>query len=64
MLSFISLLVHGLLIRIEEIIFSSSLEHQQYQEFKKYPPITYYWTVPLMLDHSKSCWEISKFENC
>ncbi len=27
------------------------------------PPITYYWTVPLILDHS-SRWEINKFENC
>jgi hypothetical protein len=28
------------------------------------PPITYYWTVPLILDHSLSRWEINKFENC
>ncbi len=29
----------------------------------RYSPITYYWTVPLILDHS-SRWEINKFENC
>jgi hypothetical protein len=29
-----------------------------------YPPITYYWTVPLILDHSFSRWEVNKFKNC
>ncbi len=30
-----------------------------------YPPLTYYWTVLLILDHSYVCrWEINKFENC
>ncbi len=32
--------------------------------YKKYPPVTYYWTVPLILDHSYLVGEINKFENC
>ncbi len=28
------------------------------------PPITYYWTVPLILDYSYLVGKINKFENC
>ncbi len=34
---------------------------------RDYIPITYFWTVPLILDHYSpliSCWELDKFKNC
>ncbi len=31
---------------------------------KKYPLITYHWTVPLILDHSKLVGRLTSFKNC
>jgi hypothetical protein len=34
------------------------------QRSNSYPSITYYWTIPLILDPLISCWETDKFKNC